>query len=930
MLTSPAAAAANVLHVAEGGSDAGGNTCQAEANPCATITYALTQAGPTPTFEVVGTIVDNIVPDRAITISGLDAPAGSPAVLNGNNAGPVINTGWSLTLRGLTVTGGVSPNSGGGLSVGGQTTVLDRVTVTGNKAVGYGGGILGYTNLTINDSVISNNTANYCSTDVECGGGLDLGGGLYMNSGSMHVTRTSVTGNTVGTGQLAAGGGIAVRDIVTSYSIVASTISGNTAPHGGGGLSVPALTSGTIKDSTISGNSSGIATSGGFDTLTMTGTTVTGNTGTGVEAIGAGAVRAAGSIVSGNGTDCWLRNPANFATGGYNLLGGSCTSTTTDVTGVAASLGALAANGGPTSTRLPLPGSAAIGKIPTGTSAFGTTLCARKDQRGVAAPASGQTSCTIGAAEVGAGVAPTFTSVASASVPLGSTIAFQVVTSGATPTLSVSSGTPLPAGVTFTDNRDGTGTLAGPAPAIGAHPFTLVANNGIGGNQTQAFTLTVTKLLQAPLVLTSVVGVAGTPLPLTTSGGSGAGAITYAVANGTASGCTVSGGSLSATSAGTCTVTATKAGDATYQPRSSAPTAVAFKLPQATLTVTSLNGVVGSPLTLTHSGGTGSGAVTYTVVNGTATGCTIASGKLTATGAGTCTVTATKAGDATHVPTSSVPTPVTLKTVQATLTVTSTTGTAGTPLVLTTGGGSGSGAVTYAAANGTATGCTIASGRLTVTGAGTCSVTATKAADPTHLVASSVPTTVTFVKRAQAITFTSSAPSGAVIGGPAYQLSATGGGSGNPVTFTLDAASTGCTLSGSTVVLAAAGQCVVAANQAGNATYLPAQQVQQSFAIAREVTSTKLAVRKIRLHGTKYWRFNTSVRAATTTPTGAVVIQARRAGHKPRVLCRITLSEGAGRCRIKVAQLHGVHVIVAKYLASAAHQPSSKTLRRRF
>ena len=84
---------------------------------------------------------------------------------------------------------------------------------------------------------------------------------------------------------------------------------------------------------------------------------------------------------------------------------------------------------------------------------------------------------------------------------------------------------------------------------------------------------------QAPLTLTSTNGVSGTPLPLTFSGGSGTGAVSYAVTDGTAAGCLIAlDGTLNATSAGTCIVTATKAGDANYNAVSSAPTTVTFAL----------------------------------------------------------------------------------------------------------------------------------------------------------------------------------------------------------------------------------------------------------------------------------------------------------------------------------------------------------------
>jgi hypothetical protein len=64
-------------------------------------------------------------------------------------------------------------------------------------------------------------------------------------------------------------------------------------------------------------------------------------------------------------------------------------------------------------------------------------------------------------------------------------------------------------------------------------------------------------------------------------------------------------------------------------------------------------------------------------------------------------------------------------------------------------------------------------------------------------------------------------------------LSATGGGSGNPVVFSADPASGPgvCTVSGTSVTYTAAGNCVIDANQAGTATYLAAPQVEQTITV---------------------------------------------------------------------------------------------------
>ena len=61
------------------------------------------------------------------------------------------------------------------------------------------------------------------------------------------------------------------------------------------------------------------------------------------------------------------------------------------------------------------------------------------------------------------------------------------------PTAALSESGSLPSGVTFTDNGNGTATLAGtPATGTGGtYPFTIGASNGISPNATQSFTLTV-------------------------------------------------------------------------------------------------------------------------------------------------------------------------------------------------------------------------------------------------------------------------------------------------------------------------------------------------------------------------------------------------------------------------------------------------------
>ena len=70
-------------------------------------------------------------------------------------------------------------------------------------------------------------------------------------------------------------------------------------------------------------------------------------------------------------------------------------------------------------------------------------------------------------------------------------------------------------------------------------------------------------------------------------------------------------------------------------------------------------------------------------------------------------------------------------------------------------------------------------------------------------------------------------------GDAAFTVSASGGGSGNPVTFTAVGNCTSGGTNGATITITGAGSCTVTANQAGNANYNAATAVPQTFSIAK-------------------------------------------------------------------------------------------------
>ena len=96
----------------------------------------------------------------------------------------------------------------------------------------------------------------------------------------------------------------------------------------------------------------------------------------------------------------------------------------------------------------------------------------------------------------------------------------------------------------------------------------------------------------------------------------------------------------------------------------------------------------------------------------------------------------------------------------------------------------------------------------------------------------------------QVVTITSTGPSAPALG-DTYTPTATGGQSNNPVTFSIDASTTGnaCSISTGTVTFDHAGTCVIDADQAGDSDYSDAPTAQQQVAVgavaqAVNITST--------------------------------------------------------------------------------------------
>ena len=293
-------------------------------------------------------------------------------------------------------------------------------------------------------------------------------------------------------------------------------------------------------------------------------------------------------------------------------------------------------------------------------------------------------------------------------------------------------------------------------------------------------------------------------LPITYSGGSGTGAVTYSVSD-LSDACVIASDLLTLNilhGSGTCTVKVTRATDDDYLANSDALAVNLARVAQTPLTITgpSVGTFGATDLAITSVGGSGSGAVTYSVL-GTLSACAINGADAAAIdithGSGTCVIRMVKAADADHFAAADN-LPVTVsKAAQDTLQLTDPTwgefGSVGLPIRFT--GGSGTGALSYGVTS-NSTSCALNSSDATtldiVHGVGVCTVTLGQAGDDDYLPASST-LDVDVAKIAQdPIVVTG--PIGGTFGDTALPITYTGGSGSGEVTYSVTAGSDACAI----------------------------------------------------------------------------------------------------------------------------------------
>ncbi len=223
---------------------------------------------------------------NAISIEG---PGASLLTISGGGTSRVfqVDSGVTATLSDLTISGGSTTGSGGGLYNSGMATLTD-VTMSGNSAGMFGGGLENQGAMTVSNSTFTSDSATHAGGGINNDGSITItastfdtnyagtNGGGYSAGGAGTITDCTFSDNQSAN---AAGGAYAGQS-TTTLNLTNCTFSGNSASTNGGGLDNNGVT--TLTNCTVSDNSAGDGGGGlaNFGMMTVSNCTLTSDSAT--------------------------------------------------------------------------------------------------------------------------------------------------------------------------------------------------------------------------------------------------------------------------------------------------------------------------------------------------------------------------------------------------------------------------------------------------------------------------------------------------------------------------------------------------------------------------------------------------------------------------------------------------------------------------
>jgi hypothetical protein len=454
---------------------------------------------------------------------------------------------------------------------------------------------------------------------------------------------------------------------------------------------------------------------------------------------------------------------------------------------------------------------------------------------------------------------------------------------------------------------------------VTAGTCTVVANQAGNTNYTAATTVTTSFAIAKK---TQTIGtLTGGPTAYKPAG-AGAADVTAAATSGNAvvfttttpSVCTVSGITVTPVSGGTCTIKANSAADTKYEaaPEKSQD----FVINTASQSIAAITGgtgaVYGTAFDVAATATSGL-AVTFSIPS-TTTICSRSGNTITPKKAGTCTVLATQAGDASYSSTTLSRDIIISKADQEITLFTATPSAVnfGTTSTVAAYGGAGGEPVVFG--TNTPSICTVSgTNNHTVTPvlAGTCVITANQAADAGDTLYNAAPQVLLNIvvsKANQAITWNPVPTPASPTYGSTFTVSAgTGGSSGQPVVISSVTDNTFCTVVGSTVTALKVGTCTLTANQALDTRYNAAPTVTQTFTIAKASQTVATITGGPSVYGSP-------ANVVTTASSGGAIVYSSLTADS----CSVNSSTGL------VTPLgHGACIIKAKVAASTNYLADS-------
>jgi len=532
-----------------------------------------------------------------LTINGGGGGAGS-SIIDGN--GFVTNDrvfdiekfGGTMHLSGVTIQHGKDSvsNAGGIYNHYGTLTLTDSVV---KANIGVNGGIENEDTLTLNNSTISNNTATYG------------GGGILNYIGTVTLNNSIVSGNQ----GVVTGGGI--KNQFGAVTLNNSTVSGNQAGVGGGIYTYSKNNSSTVTliNSTLSGNKA---------------TTAQGN------GVGGGIYIVLSLVTLVNSTV--TSNQADYDGGGIDNASGTVNMNNATIAFNAADVSTPGIGGGGVYNE-------------SGTVNFRNTLVANNIHQSVNGPVLDECKGSLTSEDYNLILDTTGCAIGGATahnkIGMYAGLANLANNGGPTATHALLTGSPAidagnPSGckdnnnANLTTDQRGYARLAGVACDIGAYEYgSALAKQ----NQTIAFAALPNKTVGDPPFTVSATASSGLPVTFTASGQCSVNSTTV----------TLSG------QAGSCTITAHQAGNATYNAAPDVARSFAVNNPakqNQTISFATLpNKTLGDP-PFSISATASSGLPVIFTASGK---CSVNANTVTLSGqAGSCTVTAHQAGNATY------------------------------------------------------------------------------------------------------------------------------------------------------------------------------------------------------------------------------------------------------------------------------------------